>query len=414
MTDFIVASHLLVIEQDPLFIRATTGVIMFFTGLFKEARKVSKSIILFSVLSLVAGSAFAKITTTKTKIAPKELKSPSMTEYTSWGVDNSNSLSNINLSSALAHFGQKKQVIVAVVDTGIDWQHPFLARNIFVPVGHPSATNFGVDFSKNLRANFMPEDVHGHGTHVAGIIKSVYSDVRILSLKYYNPSATGTENLNSTIKALEYAVDNNVDIINYSGGGPEPSAEEQRILKKAESKGILVVAAAGNERSNIDDKAKHGYFPASYGLSNIITVTAHDEFNEIVATSNWGAISVDIAAPGYRIRSSIPHARSAHMTGTSQATAFVTGVAALIKAEYPGMSPQAIRQIIKQSASKVPALQGKCATEGRLNAAMALGMAKTYYLASQKQEKTMATAPGIMSTQRTPGEVAAMSNASGF
>ena len=387
---------------------------MFLMGLLKDAKKVSKSILLFTILALVAGSAFAKVTFVKAKIASNEIKSPSMAEYTSWGVDNSNTTSNINLSRALLHFGQKKQVIVAVVDTGIDWQHPFLARNIFVPVGHPSATNFGVDFSKNLRANFMPEDSHGHGTHVAGIIRSIYTDVKILALKYYNPSATGTENLNSTIKALEYAVDNNVDIINYSGGGPEPSAEEQRILKKAEAKGILVVAAAGNERSNIDDKAKHGYFPASYGLSNIITVTAHDEFNEIVATSNWGAETVDIAAPGYRIRSSIPHARSAHMTGTSQATAFVTGVAALLKAEYPGMSPQAIRQIIKQSAIKVPALQGKCASEGRLDAANALDMAKTYYLASKKQEKSMASAPGLMSTQRTPSEVTAMPNASGF
>jgi subtilisin family serine protease len=403
-----VASHLLINEQKTPVQQATTGVSMFFTSLFKEAKKVSKSIVLFAVLSLIAGPAFAKTTISK------ELKIPSMVEYTSWGVDNSKSTSNINLSRALAHFGQKKQVIVAVVDTGIDWQHPFLAHNIFVPVGRPSATNFGVDFSKNLRANFMPEDSHGHGTHVAGIIRSIYANVRILSLKYYNPSATGTENLNSTIKALEYAVDNNVDIINYSGGGPEPSAEEQRILKKAETKGILVVAAAGNERSNIDDKAKHGYFPASYGLSNIITVTAHDEFNEIVATSNWGASSVDIAAPGYRIRSSIPRARSAQMTGTSQATAFVTGVAALIKAEYPGMSPQTIRQIIKQSATKIPALKGKCSSDGRLDAAKAMDTAKTYYLASKKQEKTVAEAPGAMKTQRTPSEVAAMANPSGF
>jgi len=136
------------------------------------------------------------------------------------------------------------------------------------------------------------------------------------------------------VEALKYAVDHNVDVINYSGGGPEPAAEELRVLKEAERKGILVVAAAGNEESNIDDKKK-AYFPASYGLKNIITVTAHDEDLRILPSSNYGRSSVDIFAPGYRIKSSLQNGRTGYLTGTSQATAFVTGVAALIKSEYP-------------------------------------------------------------------------------
>ena len=160
--------------------------------------------------------------------------------------------------------------MVAVVDTGIQGDHTFLARNIYVPGGKKvDANNFGVDFSGDKVTN-APTDAHGHGTHVAGIVKSIFPDVKILALKYYNPKASGQQNLDATIKALQYAVDHNVDVINYSGGGPEASVEELRVLKQAEKKGILVIAAAGNERSNIDDK-RHAYYPASYGLSNIIT-----------------------------------------------------------------------------------------------------------------------------------------------
>jgi subtilisin family serine protease len=182
------------------------------------------------------------------------------------------------------------------------------------------------------------------------------------------------DNLNSTVEALKYAVDSNVDVINYSGGGPEPALDELRVLKEAERKGILVVAAAGNEESNIDDKAK-AYYPASYGLKNIITVTAHDEELKILPSSNYGKQSVDIFAPGYRIKSSLQNGRSGYLTGTSQATAFVTGVAALIKSEFPQFSTEKIKEIIKLSAKKEITMDGKCSTGGRLDAGKALSLA---------------------------------------
>src|SRR5690606_27261379 len=129
--------------------------------------------------------------------------------------------------------------------------HAFLKDNIHVISGKPGPGNYGVDFS-GAKVTNTPADQHGHGTHVAGIVKSIFPEVKILALKYYNPKATGQANLDATIKALKFAVDNNVDVINYSGGGPEASVEELRVLKEAEKKGILVIAAAGNERSNID------------------------------------------------------------------------------------------------------------------------------------------------------------------
>jgi len=311
----------------------------------------------------------AKIKEERPYFDPKDLTST----YVSWGV-NPNNPSSINLLDAWKRFKKKREIVVAVVDTGIDREHPFLENNIFVETGKVDPSNFGMDFSKDKKNKSTPTDNHGHGTHVSGIIKSIYPEVKILALKYYNPNASGIDNLNSTVEALRYAVEHNVDIINYSGGGPEAASEELRVLKEAERKGILIVAAAGNEESNIDDKKKE-YFPASYGLKNIITVTAHDEDLKILNSSNYGLKSVDIFAPGYRIKSSLQNGRSGYLTGTSQATAFVTGVAALIKAEYPQITTEKIKEIIKASAKKEVTMEGKCATGGRLDAGSALALA---------------------------------------
>jgi len=294
--------------------------------------------------------------------------------YTSWGIDPNYKKSSINLDKTWEKFKKQKEIVVAVVDTGIQFNHPFLKDNLYTSdKGNITEASYGVDFSTE-KVTYKPHDTHGHGTHVAGIVKSIFPEVKIMALKYYNPQASGQKNLDSTIKALQYAVDHNVDIINYSGGGPEPSAEEQKILKRAEEKGILVIAAAGNEKSNIDLK-QNAYYPASYGLSNIITVGAHNEFNQVIASSNWGQKSVDIAAPGYRIKSAIPGNGAGIMTGTSQATAFVTGVAALIKSNFPKLNFQQIKNIILSSSMKVSKLKGKVLGGGKLDSFRALEVA---------------------------------------
>lgn len=293
--------------------------------------------------------------------------------FTSWGIDPTDAKASINLADSWKKFEKKKDIIVAVVDTGIQYNHPFLKTNLIGAKGNSDKKNYGVDFSTKSMTT-TPEDSHGHGTHVAGIIKSIFPEVKIMALKYYNPMASGQANLDSTIKALEYAVDQNVDIINYSGGGPEPSAQELAVLKKAEKKGILVVAAAGNEKSNIDRK-KNAYYPASYGLSNIITVAAHDQKLKLISASNWGKKSVDIAAPGLRIKSAIPGNGAGYMTGTSQATAFVTGVVALIKSKYPEFNYQQVRNIIISSSLKTKTLKGKVLGGGKLDASRAMDVA---------------------------------------
>lgn len=296
-----------------------------------------------------------------------------ISRYVSWGIDPDKHLASINLKESWTRFKKNKEIIVAVVDTGIQGDHTFLKNNIYVVKGKSGITNYGMDFSGDKTTN-TPSDAHGHGTHVAGIIKSIYPEVKIMALKYYNPKASGQKNLDATIAALQYAVDNNVDVINYSGGGPEASVEELRVLKQAEKKGILVIAAAGNERSNIDDK-RHAYYPASYGLTNIITVGAHDDELNIIPSSNYGKNSVDIAAPGHRIRSSIPGNSAGYMTGTSQATAFVTGVAALIKSKYPHMKFDQVKNIILSSSLKVKNFEGKILGAGKLDAGRAIELA---------------------------------------
>lgn len=354
-----------------------------------QMKATLKSFVSFALIGSITLSTWANTTAPVAAAAsstyPQELLE---SRFASWGIDPARPLTSINLKESWTKFKKNQDVVVAVIDTGIQLDHPFLAENIYVRQGKKSAENYGLDFSSKIPST-KPVDIHGHGTHVAGIVKSVFPEVKILALKYYNPQASGQQNLESTVRALEYAVKMNVDIINYSGGGPEPSTEELRVLKEAEKKGIIIVAAAGNERSNIDDK-KNAYYPASYGLSNIITVGAHDEEMQIIPSSNYGKNSVDIAAPGHRIRSAIPQGGAGVMTGTSQATAFVTGVAALVKAKYPRFTSDQIRNIILSSSVKVKNFEGKILGGGKLDAARAIEMADS--VQTRLGTRTLATA----------------------
>lgn len=315
--------------------------------------------------------------TEKKNVIVKKLTSSNRSalgKFSSWGVDPNQKLS-INIEYARKNFKKKRDIIVAVVDTGVDPNHPYLKKNLLTAKGSVSENNFGIDFSEKAKSKTAPHDSHGHGTHIAGIIKSVFPQVGILTLKYFNPRVKNKYNLDSTIKALEYAVDSGVDIINYSSGGAGASYEELRVLKKAEEKGILVVAAAGNESSNIDEKDNF-YFPASYRLKNMITVINHDKRGGLNATSNYGQNTADISAPGSRIKSSYPLGRAGYLTGTSQSTAFVTGVAALLMSHYPNLTTKDVKRIILNSAKKDVKLTKFCKTSGYLDASKAFTMAQ--------------------------------------
>lgn len=291
-----------------------------------------------------------------------------------------------------------RKVIVAVIDTGIDEAHEDLKNNIWNnpgetgldAKGRDKASN-GVDDDDNgfiddvhgwnfVSNNNSLIDNHGHGTHIAGIIGAeadnkkgiigISPEVSLMILKYYDPNVNGTDNLKNTIRAMQYAVKMGAHIINYSGGGTEFSHEEQDAVLMAEKKGILFVAAAGNEKSNSD---QFHYYPADYKLKNIISVTAIDPTTEVLPSSNYGVETVDIAAPGYNILSSLPKNSYGLMTGTSQATAFVTGAAVLIIA-HKDLYNQAeeVKKYILATGESSSSLSNKTKTSRQLNLFKAL------------------------------------------
>ncbi len=291
-----------------------------------------------------------------------------------------------------------KNVVVAVIDTGIDEKHEDLKANLWNNPGESGldakgkdkATN-GIDDDGNgfiddvhgwnfVAQNNKLDDNHGHGTHIAGIIgaeagnskgiSGISPQVSLMVLKYFDPKVPNTDNLNNTIAAIKYAVKMGAHIINYSGGGTEYSQEEHDAVAEAEKKGILFVAAAGNERSNSD---QNHYYPADYKLKNIISVTAIDPTTEVLSSSNYGVDTVDIAAPGQNILSCLPHSTYGLMTGTSQATAFVSGAAVLVmshKNQY--YKAEEVKKYILATGDTSSSLQAKTKTAKQLNLFKAL------------------------------------------
>jgi subtilisin family serine protease len=292
-----------------------------------------------------------------------------------WGLINSTAKSHIQAVDAWKIQEGSRRVVVAVIDTGIGAENAF-SGNLWHDHEDPSV--YGWNYVSN-RPN--PVDEHGHGTHVAGIIgaladpssgvSGVAHRVSIMPVKYYSDINSGPVNLKNSILAIKYAVDHGARIINYSGGGPESSPEEKAIIEKARDRGVLFISAAGNEHQDTDKK-EYRYYPSAYRFSNIISVAATNIQNDLLKSSNWGKNSVDVAAPGENIYSTLPNGRFGYMSGTSQATAFVTGIATLLLSQDPTLTPQQIKEIIVNSVDKLPQLEGRIASGGRVNAYRAL------------------------------------------
>jgi len=301
-----------------------------------------------------------------------------------------------------------KHVVVAIIDTGADVTHPDLQDNLWRNPGEMGKDRFGrdkesngidddgngfvddlygYDFVNNRGINnyklhqSITKDHHGHGTHVAGIIGAVGGNgigisgvcpkVSLMILKYFDPISRNNDNLKNTVRAIRYAVANGAQIINYSGGGTEPNQDEKAAIMSAREKDILFVAAAGNEKSNSD--TSH-YYPADYGLDNIISVTAINPDAQVLASSNYGVKTVHIAAPGEGIYSTLPDGAYGFMTGTSQATGFVTGVAALLFAHNKDFTYLQVKRQILSTADEISSLREKTMTSGKLNSYAALAI----------------------------------------
>jgi thermitase len=313
-----------------------------------------------------------------------------------WALDNTGQRggkTKADISALLAWEKKTKgseEVVVAVLDSGVDYTHPDLIANIWF---RPSNINEYVDDQfgtvNDLRGFSAvddysdPMDDNGHGTHCAGIIGAegdnglgiagVNWQVRIMPLKFIGAGGSGTTK--DAIAAINYVIDRkragvNVRVISASWGSTQKSKALEDAIKQAGEEGILFVAASGNSSANADQTP---HYPASYDLPNIISVAALNRHDELAAFSNFGAKRVHIAAPGVDILSTWLSGEFEEHSGTSMATPVVSGVAALALSVDGNLSVKELRARLLESVDKLDSLNGKVSTGGRINAALAVG-----------------------------------------
>ena len=296
---------------------------------------------------------------------------------------------DMDVTEAWAKTTGTQDVVVAVLDTGIDYTHSDLRENMW-----QGNVNHGYDFAAdNTGANDdnpmpdLPYDVNGHfhGTHVAGIIGAVANNnegisgvaqhVSIMALKVFRPDGNGYTS--DILEALDYVsqkIDEgeNIVAINASYGATEGSQNDlvNSVIKQLGAKGVLFCAAAGNEASNNDVTPT---YPANYDAENIIAVGASDQNDNLASFSNYGANSVDVVAPGTNILSTYPDNQYAYLQGTSMATPQVAGEVALIASYYPNSTVAERKAMILNGVDVKSALNAKVATNGRVNINLALG-----------------------------------------
>ena len=279
-----------------------------------------------------------------------------------------------------------RNTIVAVIDSGVDYTHPDLAANMWRNAGEIAGDGvdndgngyvddmYGYDFANN---DADPMDDNGHGTHVSGTIGAVGNNgigvagvnwnTRIMALKFLG--ADGSGSTAGAISALNYAVQMGAKVSNNSWGGGGFSSLLSTAISNARNAGHIFVAAAGNSASNNDVTAN---YPSNYTQDNVVAVAATDSRDALASFSSYGATTVDIAAPGVGILSTLPGNRYGTYSGTSMATPHVAGAISVIWDQNPTLTYQQVIQKLYASVDKISALTGKVATGGRLNLAKAL------------------------------------------
>jgi subtilisin family serine protease len=308
-----------------------------------------------------------------------------------------------------------RDVIVAIIDTGVDYNHEDLRDHMWRNPGEIAGNNIdddgngfvddvvGYDFAANdafpydLMSASRIDGNPGHGTHCSGVaagaglnavgISGVAPNVSIMGVRFISESGEGTTA--DAVRAINYAVANGAKVLSNSWGG-EKDAEDDTELKAsiqaAQDAGVLLIFAAGNGRNGIgynnDTDAKY-MVPASYDYDAIVSIAAIDNNNALGSFSNWGERTVDLAAPGVAIMSSVPNNGYedkitifgfpiADWSGTSMATPHVAGAAALIWSQYPDLTAAEVKARLLDTATPVAGLRGKVKTGGMLNVAAAV------------------------------------------
>jgi subtilisin family serine protease len=280
----------------------------------------------------------------------------------------------------------RRGVVVAILDSGIDYNHEDLRANMWVNPGETAGN--GLDDDGNgyvddvyginaITGGGDPMDDDGHGTHVAGIVGAVGNNgiglagvcwnCSLMALKFLDAEGDGF--LSNELEGIEYAINHGADILNGSFGTYDPSRVEENAIRAAQGAGLLFVFSSGNDGIN-DDQSPH--YPSAYEQDNIIAVAATDRWDELAPWSNYGHNSVDVAAPGASILSTIPGNGYSTQNGTSMASPHVAGTAALIKAYDSSLTWQQVKSRLLSSCDALSALSGKVLSGGRINVNNAL------------------------------------------
>lgn len=279
-----------------------------------------------------------------------------------------------------------KDVIVAVIDTGINYKAEDLKENMWVNEKEQSGSK-GVDDDGNgfiddiygwnfVSNNNDPLDDQGHGSHCSGTIGAKGNDgkgivgvnwnTRLMALKFLDSNGSGT--LENALKAIDYAVKNGARVLSNSWGGGGFSETLKQAIERSHEANAIFVAAAGNESNNNDVTAT---YPASYEVPNVISVAAIDNKGNLANFSNFGKRIVHIGAPGVNIFSTITKGYDS-WSGTSMAAPHVSGVAALMLSQYPEMTNLQAKDMILKTARSLKTLKGKVKTGGLVDAHAAL------------------------------------------
>jgi thermitase len=310
---------------------------------------------------------------------------PSFTSQ--WGLNNSNDV-DIDAPQAWSVTTGSPGTIVAVLDTGIDLSHPDLASKVWVNTGEIPGNRIDDDHDGyvddvngwNFDGNTSNvQDDNGHGSHVSGIlgaagnngigVAGVDWNARILPVKILDSQGNGSTD--AAVSAVYYAVAHGARIISASWGGADYSQALADALRYAGSHGVVFVTAAGNETANNDVTRS---YPASYRLSNVISVAAVDSSGALARFSNYGATTVDVAGPGVGIISTVTGGAYASYSGTSMATPFVSGVVALLVAQHPEYTAAQLVQRVLATTKPLSSLAGRTVSGGIVDAAKALGV----------------------------------------
>ena len=271
--------------------------------------------------------------------------------------------------------------IVAIIDTGIDYTHPDLAANMWHNPGEIAGNGvdddrngliddvYGADYANN---DGDPRDDNGHGSHVAGTIGAVGDNgvgvagvnwhVQLMAVKFL--AANGSGSISNAVKGLNYAVAKGAVVSNNSWGGGGFSSAMSTAIDAARTAGHIFVAAAGNSGLNNDSSPN---YPSNYPQDNVLAVAATDQNDNLASFSNYGASTVDLAAPGVNIYSTYMNGGYATLSGTSMATPHVTGAVALLRDAHPGWTYTQVITALKATVDPKAGLSGKVASGGRLN-----------------------------------------------